>query len=37
MMPCHTVAAAAGFGNTSLLSVMALYAAAEGVSQTGGK
>lgn len=26
----------AGFGNTSLLAVMALYAAAEGVSQTGG-
>lgn len=30
-------AAAAGFGNTSLLAVMALYAAAEGVSQTGGE
>ncbi|KAF5840819.1 citrate transporter-like domain-containing protein [Dunaliella salina] len=28
--------AARGFGNTSLLSVMALYMAAEGVSQTGG-
>eukprot|EP00983_Pelagomonas_calceolata_P071291 1151168-Pelagomonas_calceolata.AAC.8 len=28
---------ARGFGNTSLLSVMALYMAAEGVSQTGGK
>eukprot|EP00798_Chlamydomonas_sp_ICE-L_P007292 gene7292-408_t len=26
----------AGFGNSGLLSVMALYAVAEGISQTGG-